>query len=416
MLIRGARQLLTLNGPTGPRRGNALSSVGLIENGAVLIIDGVVSAVGPARRVENLAEARGATEINATGRVVMPSLIDPHAHLLAGESLIDREDREELLVAKRDFESPRKSHIGGAKIRKTPAKTIEHRGRKLLEMCARHGTGTVDARSGHGLEEAAETKLLRVLAEYSNSIPTVIPAFVIPAHAHSFDYEHRDEYLSWITGDLLGKIAHRKLTRFVAVESDSLEPSDPATLKTLFEAIAVANLPAKLDTDGADPRVIDVAIRQHVVSIDGLRAAREESAKAIANSAAIGVVTPADGLSDEYPHGSARTLIDCGVPLALGTGLHHSRGGTYNMQSVIATACSRLKMTTSEAICAATVNAAYALGFASRIGSLQFGKDADIIVLAISDYREMSYYAGVNQVELAIKHGAVVYPDSHTLL
>lgn len=410
-MIRGARQLLTLNGPTGPRRGSALESIGLIQDGAVLIVNGVVSAVGPARRVENLAEARDAEEINASGRVVMPSFVDPHAYLLAGSPFIEREEIQELLMPGPEFDAPRKPRLVAGQIRTTPATTIEHRGRKLLELCIRHGTGTVEAKCGYGLDESIETKLLRVLGKYNSDLPTVIPSFMIPEHAHSGDYPEREQYLSWIIGEFLPKLGKRKLAHFVGVECESLRCCDKGTVAKLLDAIVAARLVPKIHTNGAEPESIEIAIRRHVASFDGLQSVGTIGVNAIAACPALAVLTPADGAPESSPHPPARTLIDCGVAVALGTGLHHSPCSTYNMQFVVSMACSRLKMTTAEAICAATLNAAHAVRRADRVGSLQFGKNADILILAISDYREMSYYFGVNQVQLAMKNGETVFHD-----
>jgi imidazolonepropionase len=148
------------------------------------------------------------------------------------------------------------------------------------------------------------------------------------------------------------------------------------------------------------------------VSIDGLQDVGSDSVQAMAGSPALAVLIPGDAVSPDARAADARILINAGVAVALGSGMHHRRGSTYNMQTVVALACSRLKMSTAEAISAATVNAAYASGCAARTGSLQFGKDADLLILSISDYREMSYYLGVNQVQLAMKRGETVFQAS----
>src|SRR3954453_10642904 len=150
ILVRGARQLLTLFGPSGPRRGAALSNLGLIEDGAVLVVNGLVSSVGPSRRVENLAEARTAIEVNATGRVVMPGFVDCHTHLIGGSPLLEEPREPQELM---DLQ-----HIIAVirAVRGTPARSLEFQARRILQACARHGTTTLEAKSGYGLDETSE--------------------------------------------------------------------------------------------------------------------------------------------------------------------------------------------------------------------------------------------------------------------
>src|SRR3954468_15502270 len=137
ILVRGARQLLTLHGPSGPRRGPALNNLGLIEDGAVVVVNGIISSVGPSRRVENLAEARSAMEIQATGRVVMPGFVDSHAHLISGSPHFDEIGESHAFSTIRT-------------VRATPARTLEFQVRKLLQAAARHGTTTIEGKSGYG--------------------------------------------------------------------------------------------------------------------------------------------------------------------------------------------------------------------------------------------------------------------------
>jgi imidazolonepropionase len=163
VLIRGARQLLTLRGPKEARRGAMLDELGIIVDGSVLIRDGVLEEVGPTRRVENLALARGAREIDATGRVVMPGLIDSHTHLLYPFAAAGDEDDAESA-------SPNVQAVSGRR--------LELKARSHVDMMARHGTTTFEAKTGGGLDEAAESKFLRVMATLDGDPLDVVPTFL----------------------------------------------------------------------------------------------------------------------------------------------------------------------------------------------------------------------------------------------
>jgi len=163
-LIRGARQLLTLRGPSGPRRGADLRNLGIIQDGAVLIADGLIREVGPSRRLENLALARGADEIDASGRVVMPGFVDSHAHLAGGAPLQAAQAVPEL--------SPR---------------TLETLALRVLEQAVRHGTTAVEAKSGLGITDAGELKILRVYAALRELPITLAPTFVAAVAGQDFE-------------------------------------------------------------------------------------------------------------------------------------------------------------------------------------------------------------------------------------
>ncbi len=162
-LVRGARQLLTLRGPSGPRRGSDLRNLGLIQDGALLIVDGLIREVGPSRRLENLALAREAEEIDASGCVVMPGFVDSHTHLVAGQA---RMSDYEMRLAGASHEAIAQAG-GGAlalarSIQELSLRSLETLATRALEEAVRHGTTTLEAKSGFGLTEAGEIKILRV--------------------------------------------------------------------------------------------------------------------------------------------------------------------------------------------------------------------------------------------------------------
>jgi imidazolonepropionase len=393
VLVRGARQLLTLNGPAGPRRGAALRNLAIIEDGSVLIVNGLIARVGPTRSVENLAEARTAEEIDATGRVVMPAFVDSSTHLL-------------------DPSPGGEANGAEAERRRTSIRRLDSDARRILSGCVRHGSGTVEARSGFGIDEAREVKLLRAAATLDQQPANVVPAYAMPAMLPDRAL-NGSTYIEWLDQVLLPRIQSRRLTQCVAIDcaAAGLTLTDTARL---IEVCQRHGLMVRLHGEQTSRLgVVPLATSMNVLAVEGLSRANEEDVAALAGSRVLATLLPAQTLSEQArSFAPARLMIDSGVAVALATGFRPHRAGTFNMQAVIALACTSLEMTAAEAISAATINGAYALNRGDRVGSLQFGRDADLLILNVSDYREMSWYFGVNVVAVSMRRGRVVYRES----
>lgn len=385
ILVRGARQLVTLRGPSGPRRGAAMRELAVIPDGAVLIEDGIIAAVGPARQIENLADARNALEIGASGRVVMPGFVDSLTRLVPA--------------------APPREDAGPADaLRALSSGRLRGRVERTLSACFRHGTTTLEARTGCGLDASGTLKTLRVIASFRAS-----PAEIIPTVLLAPGGEPESEPAAC---DLLAKIARRGLARFAGLAcGEQAVPLEAA--RRLLEAALQAGFRLKADAAcfGCDG-LARMAVELGAASLDHLEQAGEQEADLLARSAAVATLLPANafhlGLS-RYP--PARTLIDRGAAVALATGFDHGASPTCSMQAVMALACARMGMTPAEALSAATINGAHAIGAASRLGSLEYGKQADLIVLNAGDYREPAYALGENLVHMTIKRGEIVYEE-----
>src|SRR5271157_662718 len=205
ILIRGARQLLTLRGPHGTRRGADLNELGIIPDGALLIRDGVIEEVGPSRRVENLAGARDAVEINAAGRVVMPGFVDSHTHLVfPPPGNTDAELESAVRV-----------------VRTGTAKRLTARTRSYLQSMARHGTTTVEAKTGCGPDDHAELKLLRVLGTLQHDPVDVVATLLLRLPGDVPDRGRSAAAVTeWYVRELLPRIRQRRLAHFVDVAWD----------------------------------------------------------------------------------------------------------------------------------------------------------------------------------------------------
>ncbi len=382
--------MLTLRGPKGPRRGTGLDEVGLIPDGAVLIRDGVIEEVGPSRRLENLAAARGAMELNAAGRVVMPGFVDSHTHLVYPPRGPRGADQEGAARA----------------MRTSSAHLLEARTRPYLDAMARHGTTTVEAKTGCGPDESAEVKALKVLAALRAGPIELIPTFLlrIPLGASDADTDQ-------VVREFAPRIQRRGLAEFADLWWDG-HNSRQGTYAHFLEAAAAAGMGIKVHAEGPGcVGALALAIGHRALSVDHLEHITEDEARLLGNARAVATLMPSASLANFGPVAPARLLIETGVAVALASNFNPHHTPTLNMQSVVALACMHMGMLSGEAISAATINGAHALGLADRIGSLEPGKSADILLLNLDDYREMARYFGVNLVHATIKRGAVIYKE-----
>jgi len=391
-LIRGARQLLTLRGPKEPRRAAALGDLGVIQDGSLLIRDGIIEEVGTTRRVENLAGARDAMEINAAGRVVMPGFVDCHTHLVFPPP--DGSDADERTAARLIC-----SHTH---------QRLEARARSHLEAMARHGTTTVEAKTGCGADESAELKVLRVLSALKRDPLDVVSTFLLRLPSDENGEEARRQTLESVCTELLPKIRRRRLAHFADLVWDSdVSPECFARYLRLARGLGFA---CKIHGDQPSPAAAIVTAVEHLaVSVSHLEHATAADVLPLGGAPTMATLLPGVSFHNGGRHAPARALIDAGAALALATNFNPRHTPTLSMQAVVALACSQMGLSAAEAISAATINGAHALGCADRVGSLEPGKSADLLLLEVSDYREIARQFGVNLVRLTMKRGRPIY-------
>ena len=395
ILIRGARQLLTLRGPQTARRGRDLNEVGMVADGALLIRDGVIEQAGPSRRVENLAGARDALEINAAGRVVLPGFVDSHTHLVFPPPENTPAELEDAVRI----------------VRTATTRRLLDRTRGHLQAMARHGTTTVEAKTGCAMDSRAEFKLLRVLhllrREPVDVVATVLmrmPENLLPGSqsAHAVT--------DWYLNELLPRVSSRKLAQFVAIACSRNSASQPF-FQRWIEGARSLGFGCKMH---AGPDSAGTAVpMEWITTVDHLEHASRSEAAAMAGSSVIATLLPYAAFQRRSEAPPARTLIDSDVPVALASDFSVGQAANVNMQVVVALACLHMDMTPAEAISAATINGAHALGCAGRAGSLEVGKAADLLVLNISDYREIAHNFGTNLVHLTMKRGEFIYEEGN---
>ncbi len=411
-LIKGARQLLTLRGASGPRRGADLRNLGLIQDGAVLIVDGRIHEVGPSRRLENLAIARQAHLIDASGRVVMPGFVDSHTHLVSGPARVPDYETRDAPAAE--------TQALARTIQDLSPRTLQAQALHTVSEAIRHGTTSFETKSGLGLTEATEIKILRAHAALcKQSVPLISTFFCADVSAHVSAHvspaypDSPDQYLDRVCSHILPLIQRRKLAEFADIRCQQGAFTVEHARRYLLAARQIG-LGLKVFMGGQPPAgAIAMAVELGVSNIGLVLALTPDEAAILAQSQIIATLLPGSAFflgAKEYP--PARMLIDAGVAVALGSNYHPESSPSQNMQMMISLACGNMKMTPAEAVTAATINAAHALRKGSSIGSLEPGKNADLLILGVPDYREIPYHFGMNLVELVMKNGTVLLQRS----
>ena len=405
--------MLTLRG-RGPRRGKALSNLGIVKDGALLVRDGWIAAVGSRARVEALAEARGVEKLDVGGRVVLPGFVDSHTHLIHAAS---RAEEYELKIAGASYEEIARK--GGGilnsvkKLRAATSEALKLRARAALREFAAHGTTTIEAKSGYGLDVASELKILGLHKELGAEQPLDIVSTFLGAHVVPAEYRGKprgaENYITLLIEKLMPEVAGRRLAEFCDVFCDR-GAFTRVQAQQILEAGKRYGLAPRLHAEQLTRTgATQLAVQLDAASCDHLEQINPADMRALAKSKTVATLLPGCdfhlGLKQYAP---ARALIHAGAIVALATDYNPGTSPTLNMPMILALACTQLRMTPAEAIAAATINAACALRREKLIGSLAAGKLADVAVFDVEDYREIPYYFGVNKCWLTIKKGEIV--------
>jgi imidazolonepropionase len=410
MLITGCSQLVTLRGPV-PRRGRALADPGIIRDGAVLVRDGRIVAVGPRRRVERLAEARRAKKLDLGGRVVLPGFVDSHTHLIFPAS---RADDYQKHIAGKTYEQI--ARTGGGilstvrKLRAAKPEALKQTALAALRAFAAHGTTTIEAKSGYGLDASSELKTLRLLHELHQEQPLDILSTFLGAHVVPPEYRGRaDAYVGLLARQLIPDVALAGLAEFCDVFCDRAAFSVPQARRILTAGRACGLVPRLHAEQLAHTGATRLAVELNAASADHLEKINRSDIRALAASSVVATLLPGCsfhlGLSRYAP---ARELLAAGAVVALATDFNPGTSPTLNMQMVLSLACTQMRMTPAEALAAATINPAYSLRRHDRIGSIEVGKYADLAAFDLADYREIPYYFGVNHCWMTLKRGEII--------
>jgi len=417
LLVHSAAQVCVIPPQAGgPQRGHHLGELGVLEDGAVAIEAGRIVEVGPSAALRARYAAR--QELDVRGRVLCPGFVDPHTHLVwVGDRAAEFEKRIagatylEIMVA------------GGgimATVRATRAASLEQMIAETLPRLRRmlaHGTTTVEIKTGYGLETATELRQLEAIAGLQQRQPvTLVPTF-LGAHAIPAEFKERpDAYVDLVCAEMLPAARDKALALgweqlpFCDVFCEQ-GAFDLAQSRRILETARQLGFPLKLHVDEFAPLGgTALAVELEAVSADHLVTTPPEDIARLGASSTVAVSLPCTpfglGHCDYTP---ARALLDAGAALALATDCNPGTAWNESMPFVIALACRYLRLTPAQALVAATLNAAFALGLGHERGSLTPGYRADLVVLDLPDYRHLGYRFGTNPVALVIKEGNLVY-------
>ena len=417
MLVHSATQLLTLKG--GPQRGHDLGTLGIIENGAVLIRDEKIVAAGSTDELR--AAYKDEPMLDASGCVVMPGFVDPHTHLIwAG----DRANEFEMKMAGKSYLDILAAGGGIiSTVRQTRTASIEtliaQTRPRLFRMFA-HGTTTVEAKTGYGLQTATELRLLKALLALEDESRIDIAITFLGAHAIAPEYKDDPQgYTDHICDTMLPTVhdwwqthAPNLSLPFVDVFCEDRAFNLDQSRQILTKARELG-FPLKIHADEFDNLGgASLAVELGAASADHLVKTSDADIKALGASDTVAVALPCTpfGLA-EKDYTPARKLIEANAILALATDCNPGTAWNELMQFVIALACRAMGLTPAQAIAASTINSAHAIRRADIIGSIEEGKQADLLILGVPDYRHLGYRFGTNLVRQVIKRGRVYSVD-----
>jgi imidazolonepropionase len=419
-LLVNIGRLLTLQSPSdssGPRRGRGLSDLGIIEDGAVLCLGGKIVSVGTTKdalRDPWLKKTRKkVTEIDCTGRVVLPGFVDSHTHpVFISPRLVDFEKRiegasyEEIAAAGGGI----RSSLEG--VRKAGKRVLVEKVLNVLRDMAAYGTTTVEAKSGYGLTVESELKSLEAIREAASRWPGTVISTLLGAHVVPKEFQGRSpKYVELVCKEMIPLAAKRKLAQFVDVFCDQ-GAFTAAETEQIFEAATQHGLSVRAHVGQFSETALRPFLRFNPASFDHMDHVDQDDIAQLARHDTVATLVPGANYflgSKEYPQ--ARKLIDAGVPVALATDYNPGTSPTLSMPMAMSLACTHMKMLPAEAIAAATINGAWALRAADRKGTIEPGKDADLAVFEVEDYREIPYWFGANRCAMTVMSGTVMHPQ-----
>jgi imidazolonepropionase len=411
LLVLNAGQLLTMTGPARARCGREMASVGLIPDGAVLVEDGKILASGMRDVVMSHEGASSARIVDAGGRVVLPGFVDSHSHPVFAKPRLD--DFEKRLKGASYAELAEQGGgilhtvdgVRGAD-EKSLADGLRERAWRFIEA----GTTTLEAKSGYGLDLDSELKTLRAIRTVAAQGPLELVATFLGAHAVPPELKgRREDYLRRVCEEMIPKVASEGLARFADVfcEKGYFTVEDAGKV---FAAAKKAGLRGKIHAEQLSRSgSLKLAVEAEAVSADHLDCADAKDIEALVGSATVACLVPGSNYFLGKPYPPSRALIDGGAAVALATDFNPGTCPCWDMRMILSIACTQLKLTPAEALVAATVNGAHALGLGATHGTLEPGKKADILCYEASDYREIPYYFGTGGAAWVMKAGVVVH-------
>lgn len=409
LIIKNAAQLVTCSG-SEPQCGEQMSGLNIIENGALVIENGLITAVGPSDDILAAHDNGMIDTIDASGKAVLPGFVDSHTHFLFGG--YRPEEYSWRLSGMSYMEIMQKG--GGivktvAATRKAGREELFKIGKKRLDAMLAMGVTTVEGKSGYGLDLETEIKQLEVMARLNRVHPTEVVTTFLGAHTVPAEYKGRtDDYIDYLIEEVLPEISKRSLAEFCDVFCEQNVFTVPQS-RRLLQAAKALGLAPKLHADeivslgGAE-----LAAELGAVSADHLLQVSDQGIRDMAAAGVVATVLPGTAFNLKKPYARSRDMIDAGCAVALATDFNPGSCFTFSIPLIMSLATLQMELTPEEAVNALTINGAAALGRATKIGSLEVGKAGDVVILSFPSYLFIPYHIGINIVEKVIKGGTLV--------
>ena len=411
LAVLHAAQLVTLAGPKRARVGAELSDVAIVNDGAMLLRDGEIAAVGPSDEIARQMPA-DAQAVDAGGRVVLPGFVDAHTHPVSGGN---RVDEFELRARGASYEE---IAAAGGGIRSTVAKTRAASEAKLRQQALKHarwflqcGTTTIEGKSGYGLTLADELKMLSVMRDIKSETPLEIVRTFLGAHAVPEEFRETPErYAELVINEMIPRVAAEELAEYCDIFCER-GYFDVETTRRILTAAKDHDLALRMHVDQlTNSGGAALAAELGAATADHLEQTEGEGIEALCWANVQPVLLPGSVYAlgkTRYPR--AREMIEAGLAVVLATDFNPGSSQTPSMPMVLSLAATQMKMTPAEGVTAATINAAYSLRRGDRIGSLEVGKLANFAIFDCADYRELAYYFGIPQTHSVYVKGERVF-------
>ena len=416
MIIKNASQLVTCSGFKA-KQGKAMSDLHVIDDGAVVIENGIITAVGKTREVlEQFTETEFNT-IDATGKAVLPGFIDSHTHFVFGG--YRAEEFSWRLNGENYMEIMKRGGGIASTVRATREASREElieSGRKRLDSMLSFGVTTVEGKSGYGLEEETEIKQLEAMVELDKLHHVDIVRTFLGAHAVPDNYKDReDKFIDYMTDNVMPKVANRKLAEFCDVFCEKEVFSVEQSKRLLIKAKELG-FKLKVHADEIFPLGgTELATELGAVSADHLLHASDKGIAELATGGIVATLLPGTAFSLKESYARGRFIIDQGCAVALATDFNPGSCYTESIPLIFVLATLYTGITIEEAVTALTINGAAAIDRADRIGSIDVGKIGDVIILECPSYKYIPYHIGVSCVEKVIKNGNLVFDKENKI-
>ncbi|MCQ6563031.1 imidazolonepropionase [Paenibacillus mendelii] len=419
LLIHNIGTLVTMKGKSGPRQGREMSEAASLQQGAVAIRGGIIAAIGTEADVRaEIGGAAIAAAYDAEGLLVTPGLVDPHTHLVHGGS------RENELSLKLQGASYLDILAQGGGIlstvratRRASEEELFHKAKRSLDTMLQFGVTTAEAKSGYGLTLEDEIKQLRVTQKLNEAHPVQLVSTFMGAHMVPEEYKGRaDEYVQLVIQVMLPEVKRQGLAEFCDVFCEQGVFTVDQSQRVL-EAAKALGFAVKIHADEIEPMGgAELAGELGCISAEHLLAASDTGLEAMQRAGVIAVCLPATSFNLRLKHHAhARRMIELGLAVAVSTDYNPGSSPTENIQLAMTLACLNLGMTPEEVLTAVTINAAHAIGRGDRVGSLEIGKQADIVIFNAPNLAYLPYHFGINHVHTVIKQGKIVVSQGRLL-